>query len=251
MTPRRAGIASKRQESPAQVRTAARRSGRNRELAGFHAGFGPGEAAAREHRIVEVGRGGEAGDPNVEAGGPDGRDRHLGYAQLELIDLGDKGRGAGKYFARDGRHVRRQGKTCAVAAEHERIGYVAEHVRHRRDDGRSRHVDFFIMAGLDRPRRADHVGEPDDPVVGQRRIELRIEDLAEARELRDRREKAVYARAFAHGAEITIGGSSASVPIRKFVSPGNNRHCERSEAIQSAWCQTLSGLLRRPLGPSQ
>src|SRR5208282_317992 len=28
-----------------------------------------------------------------------------------------------------------------------------------------------------------------------------------------------------------------SVALRKFVSPGNKRHCERSEAIQRAWCE--------------
>src|SRR5208282_3267988 len=46
-----------------------------------------------------------------------------------------------------------------------------------------------------------------------------------------------------------------SVPIRKFVSLGNNRHCERSEPRrtpgQSACCETHSGLLRRPPGASQ
>ena len=38
---------------------------------------------------------------------------------------------------------------------------------------------------------------------------------------------------------------SESSPLR------HCRHCERSEAIQGAGCETLSGLLRRPSGASQ
>ena len=65
------------------------------------------------------------------------------------------------------------------------------------------------MASLDRLCRADHIGDPDDPVVRQRRIELWIEDLAEKREDRDRCEKAVYARAVGHGTENTRLSSPA------------------------------------------
>src|SRR5208282_2458099 len=55
---------------------------------------------------------------------------------------------------------------------------------------------------------------------------------------------------------VILGSAKAvtkvsSVAIRKFVSPGNSRHCERSEAIQCVWCETLSGLLRCPSGASQ
>ena len=128
MTPRRAGIASKRQDSPTQVRATPERPGWDAEFARLHPRLGPGEAAARKHRVVEVARGGKAGDPNVKAGGPDRRDRHLGDAQLEAIDLDDKGCGAGKRPARCRRPVGRQSKTRAVSAEHERVGGVAERV---------------------------------------------------------------------------------------------------------------------------
>src|SRR5208282_5028331 len=45
--------------------------------------------------------------------------------------------------------------------------------------------------------------------------------------------------------------AAAGIAIRKIVPPGDSRHCERSEAIQGAKCETLSGLLRCPSGASQ
>lgn len=143
----------------------------------------PGEAAAPDHRVGDVGRRRVAGDADVVARLPHGAHGNEGCAQVEIEALAHEGDAGRQHRGGDPLLARREQEARPVAAEDERDLRVRQGVAHRRDGGRRGVVHRAVAPGLDRPGRADDVAEPDRP-RGRDRAELSlVEDVVELREV--------------------------------------------------------------------
>src|SRR5262249_8586174 len=106
--------------------------------------------------------------------------------------------------------LRRHRKARAITPEHEGEIVGAERIADRGDDRGASHVHGLVAAPRNRRGRALDVGEPEQPVVGQRHVELGVGDLLEAREHRGARVETRNRRAilWLHRARYPLCASS-------------------------------------------
>ncbi len=102
---------------PGKVGPRAGRGGRHGELAALERLFGQRDAAAGEHRVARLRRGGEAGDPHVPALRAQRRDGDQRRAQRQVELVAGEGAGGGEHLAGRRRFGRRDGEGRAIAAE--------------------------------------------------------------------------------------------------------------------------------------
>ena len=164
---------------PGEIGLAAIGCRRQADGAALHMGFGPFQAAAREHRIAHVLGGLPVGDADVEAGGANRRGAGHAHTKPQSEVALRPGRDPGQGLGRHRRLGGREREVRAVAAKREERQIAPQGVGHGADGRGAGQVHCLVAACLDRRRRADDIGKADGPVVRQGRKGRRIGHLGE------------------------------------------------------------------------
>ncbi len=178
------GMSFQRHDRPVRSGALSGRRGLQREAPGLHRALGPGESAAREHRIRHMLRRPEARDARRQPFFVDGCHRHQRGAQREIELVACPRRRCRQHRRGGGPIACRHREARAVAAENKgelaARKSVAEPGDHRGAGG----VHRLVAACGNRLGRIDDVGEADQPVIGKRPVARRIHDVGESFENR-------------------------------------------------------------------
>ena len=147
--------------------------------------------------------------------------------------------------------VRRHREARAVAAEHEGKFAVVQRIGDRRDHRRAGHVDGLVALRRDRPGRFHDIGDADDPVVRQRRIQRRVHQAGKAAKDRDAGVEGVAAGGCGHGCDWPC--SEVAWQIRPILGFGFKALNTRTPLKQKRFpaCFGLSGRLATPCNTSR
>ncbi len=151
---------------------------------GLHLRFAPCHAAAGEHGISHIGGGRETTDGDIEASDSGVSHRHERGAQRHVEFGGDPRGGRGQGGRGAAFQLRPDGEAGAIAAEGEGKAVAADRVAQSGNGGRAGGVDRLVAPPAGKAGGIDHIGQADQPVIGQAGIKSRLQQTGKAAEHR-------------------------------------------------------------------